>query len=183
MKSSVCRKVRPRLPRSQAWASFPLIVLSRAPNRDLNWDRKQTNLLDLSSNSQQLFADRSGHNIQLEQPEAAVRAIAQMVEHVGSPGNAVVQATVADASRVPEIGDLQRRFYAERLQLDEVMIRRAIDRGEIPADTDPAEVIKTLIAPIYLRLLITAEPIDATTADRATEVTLVSVGEGVLRSR
>jgi len=99
------------------------------------------------------------------------------------PGNAVVQATVADASRVPEIADLQRRFYAGRLQRDEVMIRRAIDRGEIPADTDPAEVIKALVGPIYLRLLITAEPIDASTADRATELALAAVRAGVLRSR
>jgi AcrR family transcriptional regulator len=57
-----------------------------------------------------------------------------LVAWLTSPlGQAVVQATVSDASRVPEIGDLQRRFYAERLQQDEVMIRRAIDRGEISA--------------------------------------------------
>jgi len=61
---------------------LPVIVLSRAPNRDLDWDRKQTELLRLSSNSQQLFAERSGHNIQLEQPEAAVNAMVQMVEQV-----------------------------------------------------------------------------------------------------
>ena len=98
-------------------------------------------------------------------------------------GKAVVQATVSDASRVPEIADLQRRFYAERLQHDEVMIRRAIGRGEIPADTDPAEVIKALVSPLYLRLLITAEPLDASTADRATELALAAVRAGVLRSR
>jgi hypothetical protein len=61
---------------------LPLIVLSRAPNRDLEWDRKQTDLLRLSSNSQHLFADRSGHNIQFDQPEAAVNAMVQMVEQV-----------------------------------------------------------------------------------------------------
>jgi pimeloyl-ACP methyl ester carboxylesterase len=65
-----------------SFGELPLIVLSRAPNRDLDWDRKQTNLLHLSSHSQQLFADRSGHNIQLDQPEAAVNAIGQMVEQV-----------------------------------------------------------------------------------------------------
>ena len=59
---------------------LPLIVLSRAPNRDPEWDRKQTALLGLSSNSQQLFAEHSGHNIQLEEPEAAVNALLQMVE-------------------------------------------------------------------------------------------------------
>jgi pimeloyl-ACP methyl ester carboxylesterase len=62
--------------------ALPLIVLSKAPARDLDWDRKQTDLLRLSSNSQQLFADKSGHNIQLDQPEAAVNAIVQMVEQV-----------------------------------------------------------------------------------------------------
>jgi pimeloyl-ACP methyl ester carboxylesterase len=61
---------------------LPLIVLSRAPNRDLDWDRKQTDYLRLSSNSQQLFAEHSGHNIQLDEPEAAVNAIEQMVEQV-----------------------------------------------------------------------------------------------------
>jgi hypothetical protein len=65
---------------------------------------------------------------------------------------------------------------------DEVTIRRAIDRGEIPVDTDPAEAIKALIGPMYLRLLITAEPIDASTADHATELALAAVRAGVLRS-
>ena len=61
---------------------LPLIVLSRAPNRDLDWDRKQTDLLGLSSKSHQLFAEHSGHMIHLEEPEAAVNALLQMVEQV-----------------------------------------------------------------------------------------------------
>jgi hypothetical protein len=50
--------------------ALPLIVLSRAPDRDLDWDRKQTDLLRLASNTQQPFADGSGHNIQADQPAA-----------------------------------------------------------------------------------------------------------------
>jgi hypothetical protein len=42
----------------------------------------QTELLELSSHSQQLIADKSGHNIQLDQPEAAVAAIVKMVEQL-----------------------------------------------------------------------------------------------------
>jgi pimeloyl-ACP methyl ester carboxylesterase len=42
----------------------------------------QTELLQLSSNSQQLFAENSGHNVQAEEPDAAVAAIIQMVEQV-----------------------------------------------------------------------------------------------------
>jgi hypothetical protein len=65
-----------------SFGELPLIVLSRAPNRDPDWDRKQTDLLRLSSNSQQFFADHSGHNIQFDQPEAAVNAMVQMVEQI-----------------------------------------------------------------------------------------------------
>ena len=42
----------------------------------------QAELLDLSSNSQQVFADKSGHNVEFEQPDAAVGAIEMMVEQV-----------------------------------------------------------------------------------------------------
>jgi len=42
----------------------------------------QAELLQLSSNSQQLIADKSGHNIELDQPQAAVDAIVKMVEHL-----------------------------------------------------------------------------------------------------
>jgi pimeloyl-ACP methyl ester carboxylesterase len=65
-----------------SFGDLPLVVLSRAPNRDLDWDRKQNDLLGLSSNSQHVFAEHSGHNIQLDEPEAAVNAFKQIVERV-----------------------------------------------------------------------------------------------------
>ena len=59
----------------------PLIVLSRGltqePEKD--WQRMQTELLGLSSNSQQLFATHSGHTVEFDQPEAAVGAIEKMI--------------------------------------------------------------------------------------------------------
>ena len=66
----------------KSFGAVPLIVLSRGviPGQDQEWQRMQTELLELSSNSQQLFADKSGHSIHLDQPEAAVGAIEKMVE-------------------------------------------------------------------------------------------------------
>jgi pimeloyl-ACP methyl ester carboxylesterase len=66
----------------KSFGALPLIVLSRGvvPGQDQDWQRMQTELLALSSSSQQLFADKSGHSIQLDQPEAAVSAIEKMVE-------------------------------------------------------------------------------------------------------
>ena len=51
-----------------SFGAVPLIVLSRGRDQDQEWQRLQTDLLRLSSNSQQLIADKSGHNVQLDQP-------------------------------------------------------------------------------------------------------------------
>ena len=64
----------------QSLGALPIIVLSRGRDQDQGWQRKQSELLQLSSNSSQEWADESGHNIQVDQPAAAVRAIEQMVE-------------------------------------------------------------------------------------------------------
>jgi pimeloyl-ACP methyl ester carboxylesterase len=61
---------------------LPLIVLSRGADHDQDWQRMQADLLHLSSRSEQRFAEQSGHNVQLDQPEAAVGAIVAMVERV-----------------------------------------------------------------------------------------------------
>jgi len=65
------------------FGDLPLIVLTARLNDQLpGWQEWQTELLQLSSNSQQLFAENSGHNIQNEEPEAATAAIVKMVEMV-----------------------------------------------------------------------------------------------------
>ncbi|MCC6626273.1 MAG: alpha/beta hydrolase [Chloroflexi bacterium] len=67
-----------------SFGAVPLIVLSRGvpEGQEQEWQRLQTDLLHLSSNSQQQVAEKSGHNVQLEQPEAATGAIVQMVDQL-----------------------------------------------------------------------------------------------------
>jgi pimeloyl-ACP methyl ester carboxylesterase len=67
--------------------AVPLTVLSaglrEAPEPEWQeWQRSQTNLLRLSSDSQQVFAKTSGHRVWLDQPGAAVGAIVAMVERI-----------------------------------------------------------------------------------------------------
>jgi pimeloyl-ACP methyl ester carboxylesterase len=67
----------------KTFGDIPLIVLTARLNSTYpDWQAWQTELLQLSSNSQQMFAEKSGHNIQFEQPDAAVAAIVKMVELV-----------------------------------------------------------------------------------------------------
>jgi pimeloyl-ACP methyl ester carboxylesterase len=62
--------------------TLPIIVLSRGKDQDAKHTAAQTALLQLSTDSQQFFADQSGHNIMIDQPEASVVAIVRMVEQV-----------------------------------------------------------------------------------------------------
>jgi AcrR family transcriptional regulator len=98
-------------------------------------------------------------------------------------GQAVIATMVSGVWQQPEIAEMRRRFYADRFQRAEPMIVRAIARGELPAGTNPAALIKAMIAPIYLRLLVTAEPIDEVTADQAATMALAAARAGVLGSR
>jgi pimeloyl-ACP methyl ester carboxylesterase len=66
----------------KTFGNLPLIVLSRGLDQKPDWQALQAELLQLSSNRQQLIADKSGHNIEIDQPEAAVVAIVKMVEQL-----------------------------------------------------------------------------------------------------
>jgi pimeloyl-ACP methyl ester carboxylesterase len=61
---------------------LPLIVLSARLDDTAAHSASQAGFLQLSTNSEQLFAEQSGHRIMIEQPEAAVAAILQMVQQV-----------------------------------------------------------------------------------------------------
>ncbi len=67
----------------KSFGDLPLIVLTgRLHTAPPDWQAWQTELLQLSSNSQQLFAANGKHVIQIEEPDAAVAAILQMVRQV-----------------------------------------------------------------------------------------------------
>src|ERR1700684_1505886 len=73
-------------------------------------------------------------------------------------GGTVAAASMSDAGRIPEVADAKRRFFEALFRQAEPIVSGAIARGELPAGTDPAELVRTLIAPIYLRLLVTGAP-------------------------
>jgi pimeloyl-ACP methyl ester carboxylesterase len=66
----------------KSFGDLPLIVLTARRNANPGWPEWQAELPRLSSNSQHLFAENSGHVIQDDEPEAAVAAILQMVQQV-----------------------------------------------------------------------------------------------------
>ncbi|WP_158562796.1 TetR/AcrR family transcriptional regulator [Marinitenerispora sediminis] len=99
--------------------------------------------------------------------------------NISSPdGQGLLRTLVSDAGRVPEIAGAARTFWSERFALAGAVVGRGVERGELPPDTDVAFLIERLIAPLFLRVLVTAEPIDAAYADRIVDALLDSATAG-----
>ncbi len=112
--------------------------------------------------------------------DADLRELARsFVKFLNSPiGKAVAAATLSDASRIPEIAEAKHRFFEDRFRRAEPIVSGAVARGDLPAGTDHTELVRALVAPIYLRLLVTVEPIDQATADRAAKAALAAARAG-----
>jgi pimeloyl-ACP methyl ester carboxylesterase len=70
----------------KTFGDLPLIVLTAKLNDNPSWPEWQAELLQLSANSQHLFAENSGHNVQADEPKAAVAAILQMLQQIHELG-------------------------------------------------------------------------------------------------
>lgn len=66
----------------KSFGDVPLIVVTGVLDQQTGWETMQAELLQLSSNSRQVIAENSGHNIHIDQPEAAISAIVDMVSQV-----------------------------------------------------------------------------------------------------
>ncbi|MEV7523905.1 TetR/AcrR family transcriptional regulator [Streptomyces sp. NPDC091371] len=95
-------------------------------------------------------------------------------------GRALLTTVLSDAVRLPRLAEAKHALFDDRFRRAEPVVTRAIERGELPADIDPAELLKTLAAPIYFRLVFTGEPVDEATVDRAVHVALAAAHAGVL---
>lgn len=71
-----------------------------------------------------------------------------------------------------------RRFWAERLALDAQIVERAIERGDVPADTDPQRVVESVLGPVHLRLLLTGEPVDRAFLEGVVDTVVDGIANG-----
>ncbi|MFD4397926.1 TetR/AcrR family transcriptional regulator [Kitasatospora sp. NPDC058478] len=72
-----------------------------------------------------------------------------------------------------------RAFFASRHRQAAEVAERAVARGELPTGTDGAEVVRAATAPLYYRLFVTGEPLDARTAERAADAAALAARAGL----
>jgi AcrR family transcriptional regulator len=116
--------------------------------------------------------------------EGDLRELARLVTtgFADSETGPVAKAFVSAAVQNPATAQALHAFFAGRHEQSAVIVGRAIERRELPAGTDAAEVIRFAVAPIYYRLFITGERIDQAVADRAAAAALAAARAGVFRS-
>jgi AcrR family transcriptional regulator len=79
-----------------------------------------------------------------------------------SDAGAVFRALAGQAQHDPEMAERFRRDYlGQQREIDRVPLQRAIERGELAADTDIELAVDELVGPIYYRVLVTGEAVDS----------------------
>ena len=75
-------------------------------------------------------------------------------------GQLLLQLALRDD--LPEDRDVRDQFWAERFTTGQTVLQRARDRGELRPGVNAQLTTETLLGGLYVRLLLTREPIDGT---------------------
>ncbi|MFC7306108.1 TetR/AcrR family transcriptional regulator [Streptomyces monticola] len=129
-------------------------------------------LLDMAEQS----APRTDTGSLLEDLRANARLVQGTLSDArqGPLFKAVIAAATCDARTAAAL----HRFYETRVGEWAGCVEQAVQRGELPSDTDPHEVVRAVSAPLYYRLLTTGAPLDEAAADRAAEAAVAAARSG-----
>lgn len=98
-----------------------------------------------------------------------VRKVAEFLE---SPiGSALVRTTTVEMGSA-ELSTGRGRYWEQRFSLNRGIFERAIERGELAVGTDTDLALEVLIGPLYLRVLVTGEPLEEGFLDGVVETVL-----------
>ncbi|MER6435341.1 MULTISPECIES: TetR/AcrR family transcriptional regulator [unclassified Streptomyces] len=89
------------------------------------------------------------------------------------------RAVIAAATSDARTAEALRRFYEVRVDEWAPCVEQGVARGELPAGTDPAQVVRAVSAPLYYTLLTTGAVPDGAAADRAAEAAFAAAAAGV----
>jgi AcrR family transcriptional regulator len=95
----------------------------------------------------------------------------------------MILGLIAAGVHDPRAAGALRDFFHTRNEQAAESVRHAVKRGELPADTDPVEMIRALGAPFYYRMLVTHEPVDQNTALRAAAAAIAAAKAGTHSTR
>ncbi|MEU6207799.1 TetR/AcrR family transcriptional regulator [Micromonospora musae] len=91
----------------------------------------------------------------------------------------IIPDLLAEAARNPAIDEtLQKVLRARQQEIGGHMIKLAVRRGELPADTDPEAAVDLIVGPLYWRLAIARNPLSDSYLETLVESVAVGLGAG-----
>ena len=101
-----------------------------------------------------------------------------LVEFLTTPVGRALEHTLAAAGDDPETRRARDRYWASRIERSQQMVVRAVDRGEVPPDTDPRLVLELLVGPVHFRVLLTRQPLPPDVLDDMVDALLHGISTG-----
>lgn len=89
-----------------------------------------------------------------------------------SPVGTALPMLIAERRRIPELAVAHDEMTAKKRERNRMVIRRAIDRGELRADADAELVIDAYVSAVLYRFLVTDLPLDARFATNVVDTVL-----------
>ncbi|WP_433533452.1 TetR/AcrR family transcriptional regulator [Micromonospora sp. CA-263727] len=89
----------------------------------------------------------------------------------------IIPDLLAEAARNPTIGEtLQQVLRARQQEVAGRLISRAVQRGELPAATDPEAAVDLIVGPLYWRLAIARTPLTDSYLENLVESVALGLG-------
>jgi AcrR family transcriptional regulator len=98
----------------------------------------------------------------------------------GGVGRQVVALVLTAGLRSPQLGQTTRRYFGHQAERATPIVAAAIERGELPANTDADALLTTFRAPLFYRMVTTGDPIDEDLITHTARVTLAAAHAGLL---
>ena len=98
----------------------------------------------------------------------------------GGIGRQIVAVVLTAGLRSAQLRDATRRYFDQQAVRAAPLVAQAIDRGELPANTDANALLTTFRAPLFYRMVTTGDPIDEDSIAQTTRVTLAAARAGLL---
>jgi AcrR family transcriptional regulator len=103
---------------------------------------------------------------------ADLRAFARGVAHALDDGTVKKFLRGMFALPPEELAPIQAAYWQARVNVADRIVARAVARGEVPAGTSGWAVLERVLAPIWMRRLVTDLPVDEAFLDRLVDDTL-----------
>jgi AcrR family transcriptional regulator len=78
----------------------------------------------------------------------------------GTPFGRALPAILSATAAQPELREVRAEFLATRRAPAIAAVRRAIDRGEVAAGSDPEQVVDLVSGPVFYRVFVRCEPVE-----------------------